>query len=228
MVWVRTCSSGSLAHWPPRGVVVRRARREQEILKRLDPRQPFVIDTRDLGRRPGSMRQVSRTVPAPANLGLDVIGVPEGADLELDLRLEAVMDGVLVSGTARAPLVGECVRCLERFESDLDSEFQELYAYPDTDADEGAPRLVGDLFDLEPVLRDAVVLALPLQPWCREDCPGLCAECGARLADHPDHRHEVADPRWAALQGLFGDQAAGERKSTTQTDAARVDENQEK
>ena len=65
------------------------------------------------------------------------------------------------------------------------------------------PELEGDLIDLEPVLRDAVVLALPLRPLCRDDCPGLCAECGARLADDPDHGHETVDPRWAALQGLM-------------------------
>lgn len=177
------------------------------------------------------MHKVSRTVQAPADLGLDAVGVPKGADIELDMRLESVMEGVLVSGWARAPLAGECVRCLEGFESDLDVSFQELYVYPDSEADEGAPRLVGDLLDLEPVLRDAVVLALPLQPRCREDCPGLCVQCGARLADDPEHHHEVADPRWAALQGLFGDQGdqvGGEYDRRTDTGATRVEENQEK
>ena len=67
-------------------------------LSRLDPRAPFVVDTRDLGRRPGSMRTVSRVVPAPADLGTGVVGVPEGSDLELELRLESVVEGVLVSG----------------------------------------------------------------------------------------------------------------------------------
>ena len=63
--------------------------------------------------------------------------------------------------------------------------------------------LQDDLVDLEPLLRDAVVLALPFQPLCRDDCPGLCTECGARLADDPDHAHEAAiDPRWAALAQL--------------------------
>jgi uncharacterized protein len=56
-------------------------------------------------------------------------------------------------------------------------------------------------------LLGAVVLALPFQPVCQDDCPGLCTECGARLADDPDHRHEAAvDPRWAALQQLNEDQ----------------------
>ena len=168
------------------------------------------MDTRELGRRPGSLRKVSRTVPAPADLGVDVIRVPQGSDLELELRLEAVMEGVLVSGIARGLAAGECVRCLDQIEQPLEIDLQELYVYPgaetrgasDDDEDE-LHRLEGDLLDLEPVLRDAVVLELPLQPVCRDDCPGLCAECGQKLADDPDHTHESADPRWAALQGLL-------------------------
>ncbi|KWX03983.1 metal-binding protein [Carbonactinospora thermoautotrophica] len=163
-----------------------------------------MIDTRELGRRPGSMRKFSRTVPAPADLGLDMIGVPEGSELELDLRLEAVMEGVLVSGTARVHLAGECVRCLDEIERMLDVDFQELYFYPEEaqpEDEEEALRLEGELLDLEPTLRDAVVLALPLQPVCQDDCPGLCVVCGARLADVRDHHHdEAVDPRWAALR----------------------------
>ncbi|MDI2129300.1 YceD family protein [Yinghuangia seranimata] len=171
------------------------------------------------------MRKVSLDVPAPADMKIEVIGVPEGAPLELGLRLEAVMDGVLVSGVATVPLAGECVRCLEPLaERELTVEFQELYVYPDEDAEEDAPRLVGDLFDLEPVLRDAVVLALPLSPVCREDCGGLCLECGALLDEDPGHTHETADPRWSALQGLFG----GSTAEADDNGASRADENQEK
>jgi uncharacterized protein len=177
-------------------------------LTRIDPRDPFVIDTRTLGRRPGSMRKDSYTVPAPADLGVEMVGVPEGADIELDIRLEAVMEGVLVSGTARAPLSGECARCLEPLTSSIEVDFQELYVYSDTRSGESAEdderRLEGDLIDLEPVVRDAMVLALPLSPLCRDDCPGLCTDCGVRLADaEPDHHHDAADPRWAALQGML-------------------------
>ncbi len=168
-----------------------------------------MLDTRELGRRPGSQRQVSRQVPAPAGLGIDVLHVPEGSPVEVDLRLEAVMEGVLVTGDATATLDGECVRCLEPIRDDLEVPFQELYVYddhaPDDDGaqDDDVRRLRDDLLDLEPVLRDAVVLALPFQPLCEEDCPGLCVECGARLADDPDHAHEAAiDPRWAGLAGL--------------------------
>lgn len=147
-----------------------------------------------------------RTVPAPANLGLDVIGVPEGADLELNLKLEAVMEGVLVSGTARAPLTGECVRCLDPLEDTIEVEFAELFVSPgragQEDGDDETCWLQDDLVELEPVVRDAVVLALPLQPMCEDDCPGLCSQCGARLADDPGHQHESVDPRWAALEAI--------------------------
>jgi DUF177 domain-containing protein len=177
-------------------------------LTRIDPRDPFVIDTHALGRRPGSMRKDSRDVPAPADLGVEMVGVPSGADIELDIRLEAVMEGVLVSGTARAPLSGECARCLDRLTSSIEVDFQELFVYSDTrsgeSADEEEYRLEGDLIDLHPVVRDAMVLALPLSPLCQDDCPGLCSRCGVRLADAgPDHRHDAVDPRWAALQGML-------------------------
>ncbi|HEY0539614.1 MAG TPA: YceD family protein [Actinoallomurus sp.] len=177
-------------------------------LTRIDPRDPFVIDTRTLGRRPGSMRKDSYTVPAPADLGVEMVGVPEGTDIELDLRLEAVMEGVLVSGTARSPLSGECARCLEPLTSSIEVELQELYVYSDTrsggSAEDDERRLEGDFINLEPVVRDAMVLALPLSPLCQDDCPGLCTDCGVRLADaEPDHHHDAADPRWAALQGML-------------------------
>ena len=165
-----------------------------------------MLDTRELGRRPGSQRQVSRTEPAPADLGIEVLRVPEGSPVEFDLRLEAVMEGVLVTGTAEVGLEGECVRCLEPLEDDVVVHFQDLYVYADQapdDEDDDTRRLEDDLLDLEPLLRDAVVLALPFQPLCRDDCPGLCPDCGARLADEPDHRHDApVDPRWAALADL--------------------------
>jgi len=154
------------------------------------------------------MRKVRRNVEAPAGLGTDVVGIPEGSALVLDLRLESVMEGVLVSGTVRGRAAGECVRCLEDVSLDVETELQELFVYPGRtpagEDDEDLREFEDDLIDLEPALRDAVVLALPFQPVCREDCPGLCSECGARLADDPGHRHDSADPRWAALQGLSG------------------------
>ncbi len=171
---------------------------------RLDPRSPFVINTHELGRRPGSMQSLELTLPAPSDLGIELLGVPEGSPVELDLRLEAVMEGVLASGQAWVTLIGECARCLEPIEDDLEVSLQELYVYPESDAEEDeASRLDGELLDLEPVLRDSVVLALPFQPVCESDCQGLCLECGVRLSDHPGHAHEESiDPRWASLSAL--------------------------
>jgi uncharacterized protein len=181
---------------------------------------------RQLGRQAGSALTQTRIVPAPEDLRLELIGVPVGADVAVEVRFEAVSEGVLATGTAIAPLAGECARCLTPLTSSVIASFQELFLYADgrhdkhdrrdkhdrhDDSDEQDDEelyyLDGDLLDLEPVFRDAVVLALPMSPLCREDCPGLCAECGVPLADAgPGHTHEAAtDPRWAALQQL-GDQ----------------------
>jgi uncharacterized protein len=169
------------------------------------------------------MRTVSRRVAAPADLGIVVIGILEGSSLDLELRLESVVEGVLVSGTARARAIGECVRCLDPVDLPVEVDLQELYDYPATkpggrpapaadhpaaEDDEHDLHLIeDDLIDLEPVLRDSAVLALPLQPLCRDDCPGLCSECGAKLADDPEHVHDSTDPRWAALAGITAETA---------------------
>ena len=168
----------------------------------------FVFDTRVLGRGPGEFRDERRTARAPDGLGSGLVLVPVGGDVVLDLRFEAVSEGVLVTGSAVAPLTGECARCLDPLTSTIEVSFQELYRYlPDPDEDENDAEerfLDGDFLDLEPAFRDAVVLALPLSPLCREDCPGLCVECGAKLAEvGPGHRHgDKVDPRWGALAKL--------------------------
>jgi uncharacterized protein len=134
--------------------------------------------------------------------------VPAGADVTLDLRFEAVSEGVLVTGSAVAPLTGECARCLDPLTSTVEVGIQELYRYlpdPGQDEDDDEERFLdGDRLDLEPAFRDAVVLALPLSPLCRDDCPGLCAECGVRLAEAgPRHGHgDETDPRWGPLRQL--------------------------
>jgi len=152
------------------------------------------------------MRAVERVIAAPKDLGLELIRVPEGADVALTLRLESVSEGVLVSARVQATLVGECGRCLREIDEPLDVTFQELYAYEHSTTDETADedevgRMQGDLIDLEPALRDAVVLDLPANPVCRPDCPGLCPDCGTPWDELPaDHSHRQVDPRWSALE----------------------------
>ena len=166
---------------------------------------PWKVDLRELGRRAGSLRDWEKTVPAPAGWGVEMIGVPEGAPVELRLRLESVMEGVLVSGEADVPVTGQCARCLEPVEDTLHLDLQELYAYEGstteaTSEEDEVRRIDGERLDLAPLVRDTVVLTLPLSPTCTPDCSGLCVDCGQRLDDLPaDHSHEVLDPRWAGL-----------------------------
>jgi uncharacterized protein len=115
---------------------------------RLDPRSPFVLDTQELGRRPGSMLRIRRTALATDDLGTDVIAVPKGSDLDLNLRMESVVEGVLVSGVVSATAAGQCVRCLDDLQREVEVDVQQLYVYPGqapADAeDEETDELVGD------------------------------------------------------------------------------------
>ena len=147
--------------------------------------------------------EIVRDVPAPEGVGNDVIGVPTASAIHLDLRLEGVGDGVLATGVAEVQLAGECARCLTAIDDQSEIDIQELFLFPGKEPDDDeASRVEGDLIDLEPVLRDTVVLDLPFIPLCREDCAGLCPVCGVNLNDDPEHRHDDAiDPRWASLVG---------------------------
>jgi uncharacterized protein len=152
------------------------------------------------------MLTVRRGAPAPAGLSSELIGVPEGERLVLDIRLESVTEGVLVTGTLVAPRTGECGRCLDPVHDEFVAELCELFVYPDSATDETSEwdevdRIVDELIDLEPVVRDVIVLGLPMMPLCRPDCGGLCHTCGQRLDDLPaGHTHETLDPRSASLQ----------------------------
>lgn len=168
-----------------------------------DRRSPLVFDIQELSRRAGTMREAQRTVPAPADLGLEVISVPEGSDVDLDIRMESVVEGVLVTGTATVQVQGECARCLTEIEEDTSFNLQELFFHPGREVEDDERLIEDESVDLEGPLRDAVVLELPFTPLCREDCLGLCPDCGANLNDDPDHVHEAdIDPRWSKLSGL--------------------------
>lgn len=172
---------------------------------------PWVLDARMLGRRPGTSRTYELTASPETELGVpDVVSIAPDAEVRMDMLAEAVVEGVLVSGTASVAYTGQCMRCLDPVSGEVSAEIMELFAYPEsttestTESDE-VFRLEDDQADLEPLVRDALVLALPHAPVCGPDCQGLCVDCGRKWADlEPGHAHERIDPRWAALRERFG------------------------
>src|SRR3712207_8304063 len=135
---------------------------------------PWRLDLRGLGRRAGSMQELERTLPAPADWRVELIGVPEGGDVHVRLRLESVMEGVLVTGDLDVPVTGSCARCLEPIEDTLHFDGQALYAYEGRTtqaprAEDEGPPIEGDFLDLDPPARRTVVLNPPLAPVCTPD-----------------------------------------------------------
>ncbi|MDO4242662.1 MAG: DUF177 domain-containing protein [Actinomyces sp.] len=173
----------------------------------------LVVDIVDLSTQAGSTKDVHLEVPAPADLGTEVIGVPPGSPILVDAELTSLDDGVLVRGRADLSVHGQCVRCLRDLDEQRTVSFDELYLLPEAaraQAEQGDEEaddlfLLGDTgLDLEPALRDALVLTLPFRPLCTPQCAGLCPQCGERIEDLPtDHSHESIDPRWSALAGLL-------------------------
>jgi uncharacterized protein len=182
---------------------------------------PFILNTHDLPRRAGEMKEYQLDIPAHARIGVPLIAVPEGDIVELDIRLESVTEGVLASADIYAIAHGECIRCLDPVEVVVDRKIQELYRYEptnekgrkkrrdDEDVDlEGEEELQmeGDLMDLEIPVIDAIILTLPVNPLCSDECLGLCPDCGEKWENLPEgHAHEVIDARWSGLDRLdFG------------------------
>ncbi len=172
---------------------------------------PLTIDVARLGRRPGSMFEIHSSVDSPVRIGIELIAIQPGAPLDLDLRVESVSEGVLVTGTVDARTVGECSRCLSPIHGRVQVGLTELFAYPDsateaTTEEDEVGHVVDQTIDLEQPIIDAVGLELPFSPVCSPDCPGLCSQCGVSLAAEPGHQHAQIDPRWAKLAEMLPDQ----------------------
>lgn len=167
------------------------------------------------------MKEYELDIVVKEKVGVDLISVPLGEIIEVDARLESVTEGVLLSADIYAVAKGECIRCLDPLEIVIERKIQELYTYEPTN-ERGKKRknskedltaedldvanefmMEGEILDMETPIRDAVVLSLPVNPVCSQDCLGLCQECGGKWADLPeDHAHDVIDARWASLNGL--------------------------
>jgi len=175
----------------------------------------YKLNTYELPRRAGEMKEYELDIEVPEKVGVELIAVPVGGVIEVDARLEAVTEGVLLSAEIYAVAKGECGRCLDPVEVVIEKRVQELYLYEkkverkkraavvdDFEIDDEL-LMDGDIMDLESPIRDAIVLALPGNPLCSDDCQGLCHECGGKWAELPeDHAHEVIDARWAGLAAL--------------------------
>jgi len=186
----------------------------------VKPSHIYHLNTHELPRRAGEMKEYQLDLIAPEPVGVPLIGVQTGATIEVDARLEAVTEGILLSAEIFAVATGECIRCLDPVELEIERTVQELYLYEDDGSkkkshpgkkapvdddleDDDILYLDGVIMDLEPPIRDAIVLDLPINPLCDPDCLGLCPECGQKWENLPeDHAHEVVDARWAGLQGL--------------------------
>jgi uncharacterized protein len=191
-------------------------------------RSVFIFNTHDLPHRAGEMREHQLSLLLSEPLGVDLLAIKPGESIEVELRITSVDEGVLATGEITAVATGECGRCLDPITWPIDEAFTELFYY-ETAASRAAEKgkkgaksiskreekkdidlesdeltfMIGDEIDLELPIRDAVILNLPVNPLCSDECPGLCQGCGEKWINLPaDHAHNPEDPRWAALKGL--------------------------
>jgi uncharacterized protein len=191
-------------------------------------RSVFIFNTHDLPHRAGEMREYQLSLLLSEPLGVDLLAIKPGESIEVELRITSVDEGVLATGEITAVATGECGRCLDPITWPIDEAFTELFYY-ETAASRAAEKgkkgaksiskreekkdidlevdeltfMIGDEIDLELPIRDAVILNLPVNPLCSDECPGLCQGCGEKWINLPaDHAHNPEDPRWAALKGL--------------------------
>lgn len=188
---------------------------------------PWAISVAQVASRAGRSKEIDATFPAPSGIGDEIVGVDEGADVQVVGSFDSIVDGLILSARISAPVHAECTRCLKPIQRNWDVNVTAFFPYEDKTAARGGkngtkaseeevdivagedesedtyPLLEGGSWaDLEALLRDTLVEELPLQPLCKPDCKGLCSQCGIDLNEQPDHHHDVTDIRFAALEGL--------------------------
>ncbi len=200
---------------------------------------PWSIPISQLSLKPGNTQDIDHVImPAPSGIGDNLVGIPEGTDVTVNGMLESLADGILFTGTISAPFDAECARCLDpihdtitvapvvfyTYEEDMPASFSsdeeevDIIASQD-ETDDTYPLSPQSIYlNMEALVRDSLAQALPLQPLDREDCRGLCPQCGINLNDHPDHHHDVVNIQWAALEGLKAQLEAEENDAENTTD----------
>jgi uncharacterized protein len=162
--------------------------------------RPFVVNVREALQNPGTRRQLDLVGSLP-DLGLPSARVPDDAEVHVVATVEAQGASVIVQGTAAAPWVGECRRCLGPTGGTVEVDLQEVFEESPIEG-ETFP-LAGDQVDLAPMLREALTLGLPLAPLCADDCAGPDPEAHpVGIPGEPDGDDVPRDPRWAALDQL--------------------------
>jgi uncharacterized protein len=169
---------------------------------------PFIVHTARLRRAPGLVWHEVRRGPVELAGPLDLAGidpgrsvVPVGAEASCEVTLQAFSGGIDAEGTVSAPWTGVCRRCAVAVGGELTIPVHERFSEGPATEDEMYP-IVDDTIDLGPLVRDAIVLELPMAPLCRDDCAGLCPQCGADRNEGACQCVAPKDPRWANLDVL--------------------------
>lgn len=163
---------------------------------------PLTVDVAELLRHPGSTKRL-RAHHEAAGFALPLARVPEGTGLVLDLRMDSLVEGIHVEGTVAGSFVLECRRCLTDVVERRRVAVDEVFLHPGSGQEGETYEIRGEEIHLGQMLRDALMLALPLDPLCREDCRGLCPTCGAdRNTADCGHGADRVDIRWGPLGGL--------------------------
>jgi uncharacterized protein len=163
--------------------------------------QHFCVPVAELLGQPGAYRDLNIHAPLEG-VAVDLARLGEDP-ISAELRAQSVIEGILVTGRVEATSELRCSRCLAELSSPLGIDVCELFAASKEGGSEDAYAVTGTEIDLEPMLRDAIALALPLHPLCRQDCRGMCSRCGTDLnSGNCNCKEEDSDPRWAPLDAL--------------------------
>jgi uncharacterized protein len=165
----------------------------------------LIVEVSDLVGRPGRTREIHRGVTVPG-LRTALGWVDDHAPVRLDLAMDSVTEGVVVSGTVSGTMHLSCSRCLVGYDRPFEQHVDETFSTGRGGDDGEGYAIDRDHIDLEPMVRDVIVLAIPPVPLHDAACRGLCARCGADLnVTDCGHVQTPVDLRWAPLSGVLAE-----------------------
>ena len=197
----------------------------------------WAVPVAQVASRAGQSKAIDAVFPAPSGIGDNIVGIAEGTDVHVVGSFDSIVDGLVLTARIIAPVSTECTRCLKPINKDWTVDVTAFFPYDsgkdakdaahghqngrkdeevdiiagEEESEDEYPLVSNGAFaDLEALIRDTLVESLPLQPLCRDDCLGLCPQCGADLNEDPDHHHDVIDNRFAALAALKAQLETGE------------------